>query len=119
MERVRILRNVAIVLVLGAAVYLLPQGGRAANTFGAVLAVTFAAVMAYFAGRMYLEHRVSLYGLGDRHRALLYGALALGVVTITAQPRMFQSGAGEVAWFLILGAVVYALVHVYRYSRSY
>ena len=76
-------------------------------------------MIAYFAGRMYMEHRVALYSLGDRMRALLYGAVAVAVVTITAKTRMWQTGAGEVVWFVILGAVVYALIHIWRVSRRY
>jgi hypothetical protein len=119
MDRLKPIRNVAIILALGAAVYFLPQGGRAATTFAAILSVGFAAGIAFFAGRMYLEHRVAIYGLGDRHRALLYAAVAVGLVTIAAQPRMFQSSVGEIAWFAILAGVAYALFHVYRFSRTY
>jgi hypothetical protein len=118
-ERYKPALNIAIVLVLAAAVDVLPGGGRAANTVGAVLSVGFAAGIAYFVGRLYLEHRVSVYGLGDRHRALLYGSVAVGIVTITAEPRMWQSSAGKVLWFVILAAVIYALVTVYRFSRTY
>ena len=119
MDRGRTLRNVVIVLALAAAVDFLPQGGRTADTISAILAVGFGAGLALFAGRMYLEHRVTIYGLGDRHRALLYGALAVGAVTITAQPRMFQTGLGEFAWFVLLGGVVVALLTVFRHWRSY
>ena len=28
-------------------------------------------------------------------------------------------GIGELAWFVLAGLVIYALVAVYRYSRSY
>jgi hypothetical protein len=119
MDRFKTARNVAIILVIAAAVYFLPNGGRAANTFGAALSVAFAAGLAFFAGRLYLEHRTTIYGLGDRHRGLLYGALAVGTVTITAQPRMFETAAGELAWFLLIGAVVAALVAVVRRWRAY
>lgn len=119
MNRARTAINVAIVLAIAAAVDLLPAGGRAATTFGAVLSVAFAAGIAFFVGRLYLEHRVALYGLGDHMRALLYAAVAVGAVTITAQPRMWQTGAGELIWFALLGGVAYALFTVFRHARSY
>ncbi len=118
MDRYKNVRNVVIVLALAAAADLLPNGGRAASTFGAVLSIAFAAGLAYFAGRMYLEHRVTLYSLGDRHRGLLYGAVAVGIATIAAEPRMWQTGLGELAWFVILGLCVYTLLLVYRRARS-
>ncbi len=73
-------RNVAIVVVIAAAVYFLPGGGRAASTFEAVLWVAFGVGIAYLGLRLYREHRVTLHGLGDRYRGLLYGALALGAL---------------------------------------
>lgn len=119
MNRMKTARNVAIILVIAAAVYFLPNGGRAADTFAAALSIAFAAAIALIAGRMYLEHRSTIYGLGDRHRALLYGALGLLMVTITAQPRMFQTGAGELAWFVLIGAAIGVLVAVFRHWRAY
>jgi len=119
MERYAGPRNVLIVLAIAAAVYFVPSGGRVANTVAAILGVAFGAVIALFAGRLYQEHRVALYSLGDRRRAILYGAIAVAMVTITAQPRMWQTGAGKIAFVAILGAVVYTLVALYRSSRQY
>lgn len=111
--------NVVIVLLIAAAVYFLPGGGRAADTVEAVLICAFAAVFGLIALRVYRERQIDLHGLGARHRALLYGALALGLVTIAAKARMWETGLGEFVWFLLLGLVVYALIVVYRFSRSY
>ncbi len=112
-------RNIAILLLIAAAVDLLPGGGRAASTFGAVLGVVFAAGLGYAAIWYYRRNRVAIYSLGDQRRGLLYGALAVGVVTVAAKERMWQSGFGEFVWFVLLGLVVYTLVALYRYSRSY
>ncbi len=119
MDRVKTARNVAIVALIAAAVEFLPGGGRVAEAFAAALWVVFAAGFAYFAYRIYRERRVDLHGLGDRHRALLYGALATGFLTAAAQPRMWQTGFGEFLWFVLMGLAGYALLAVYRYSRTY
>jgi len=119
MDRMKIARNVAIVAVIAAAVDFLPEGGRTAGTFESALLVAFAAGLVYVAVRLYREYRVSLHSLGDQRRGLLYGALAVAVVSITARPRMWQTGFGELAWFVLIGLVVYTLVTVYRYSRTY
>jgi len=119
MERYAPARNIAIIVLVAAGVYFIPRGGQVASTVGAAVAVAFAAAIAYFAGRMYREHRVALYGLGDRHRGLLYGCVAVAVATVAAQPRMWQAGAGKVVWFAILAAVVYLLVYIYRSARAY
>lgn len=118
-DRVKNARNVAIVLLIAAAVEFLPGGGRAANTFSAFLSVVFAAGLGYMGVRLYRERRVDIYGLGDRQRALLYGALAVGVFAAAARPRMWQTAFGEFLWFVLVGLVVYTLVAVYRFARTY
>jgi hypothetical protein len=133
-EQLKTVRNIAIVLAIAAAVYLIPGGGRAASTFEAALWVAFGLGIGYFALRMYREHHIALYGLGDRHRGLLYGAVALGVFMWVVRKRMWYAlqvrggelvqvhrwdGVGEFVWFVLAGAVLYALLSVYRYSRSY
>jgi hypothetical protein len=119
MDRLRIARNVAIVALIAAAVQFLPGGGRAVEAFAAALWVVFAAGFAFLGYRLYRERRVDLYSLGDRHRALLYGAIAIGYATAAAQPRMWETGFGEFAWFALIGLAVYTLLAVYRYSRTY
>ena len=119
MDRMKTARNLAILALIAAAVYFLPGGGRAASTFEAVLLVAFGAVIAYLGLRLYREHRIALHGLGDRHRALLYGAFALGVFDLLARARMWQTGLGELVWFVLVGLVIYTLIVVYRYWRTY
>jgi hypothetical protein len=119
MDRLNTARNIVIVLAIAAAVDLLPGGGRAVNAFAAALWVVFAAGFAYFAYRLYRERHVDLYGLGNRHRGLLYGALAIGFATAAAQPRMWQTSFGELVWFVLIGSCAYTLLAVYRYSRTY
>ena len=43
----------------------------------------------------------------------------MGTVTVAAKPRMWETGFGEFAWFVLVGMVVYTLFALYRYSRSY
>jgi hypothetical protein len=119
MDRLRLARNVAIVLVIAAAVYLLPGGGRAASTFEAALLAAFALGIGYLGLRLYREHRVAIHSLGDRHRGLLYGGLALAYFALMARARMWQTGLGELVWFVIVGLVIASLMAVYRRWRSY
>ncbi len=119
MEQLKTVRNVAIVAAIAAGVYFLPGGGRAANTFEAALWVAFGIGIAYFGVRLYRENRVAIHGLGDPHRALLYGGLAGVVFLLTARSRMWNTGAGELVWFVLAAAAVYALIATYRYWRTY
>jgi hypothetical protein len=119
MDRAKTARNIAILVAIAAAVYVLPGGGRAARTFEAALWVAFGTGIGYLGVRLYREHRISLHSLGDRHRGILYGAVALAVFAWAARARMWETGLGELVWFLLVGLVVYALLEVYRYSRTY
>jgi hypothetical protein len=112
-------RNIAIVALIAAAVYFLPSGGRAANTFGALLYIGFGVAIGYLGLRFYREHRVALHGLGDRYRGLLYGAIAAGVLVWMSRARMWQTGIGELLWFVLAGAIVYAAIVVVRRWRAY
>jgi hypothetical protein len=133
-EQLKTTRNVAIILAIAAAVYFIPGGGRAAGTFESALWVAFGIGIGYLGLRMYREHHMTLYGLGDRHRGLLYGAVALAVFLYVVRSRMWYalqvhggelvqvhrwSGVGELAWFALAALVVYSLVAVYRHARSY
>jgi hypothetical protein len=119
MDRMKTARNVAVVLLIALAVYLLPGGGRAASIFESLLYIGFGVGFGYLGLRLYREHRVTIYGLGDRYRALLYGGLALTMFSITARERMWRTGAGELAWFVLAALAVYAFLAVYRRWRAY
>jgi hypothetical protein len=119
MERFKTAISVAIVLLLAAAVDLLPGGGQAAVTFEALLLVGFGVGFAYLGLRLYREYRVTVHGLGDRQRGMLYGALALIVIVVIGQKRMWETSLGAVLWLALIGLAVYALVDVYRRWRAY
>ncbi len=119
MDRLKTTRNVAIVALIAAAVYLLPSGGQAASTFEALLYIGFGVAIGYLGLRFYRENRVALNGLGDRYRGLLYGAIAGGVLMWMSRVRMWQTGVGELLWFVLVGGIVYALVVLVRRWRAY
>jgi hypothetical protein len=115
----RTLRNVAIVVAIGVGVYYIPGGGQAASGFEAFLWTLFAVGIAYLGLRFYRENQFRLSALGDRHRGLLYGAIGLGLFCYMGRSRMWETGLGELLWFVLVGVAVWALMEVYRHSRSY
>jgi len=119
MERFKTARNVAIVIALGAAVYYVPGGGRVADAFTAALWALFGVGFGYLGLRYYREGQFALSALGDRHRGMLYGAVAMAFFLYMARLRMWETSLGELAWFLLAGAVLYAAMEVYRHYRSY
>jgi hypothetical protein len=118
MDRTRLLRNVAIVVVIAAAVRFIPGGGRAASAFESALWAAFAIGFGYLGLRMYREHRISLHSLGDAHRWLAYSVPAIGLLLWAGYHRMWHTGWG-VVWLALLAFAVYALLESYRHSRAY
>ncbi|HEY1687975.1 MAG TPA: hypothetical protein VGF95_03830 [Solirubrobacteraceae bacterium] len=119
MSRYGTLRNIAIVLAIAAIVAFLPGGSQGAATVEAVIWAAFGVAFGWVGVRLYREHRIGLYSLGANHRALLYGAVALGAFLLAGRSRMWLTGGGELLWFVLLAVVVYALLAVYRFWRSY
>jgi len=116
---VRQVRNVAIILALAAAVAFLPAAGVGASFLGWLLGIAFLAALAWFVARLYREYRLTIYGLGDRNRGLLYVAVGVTLLTLTATRLLWESAVGTAAWFVLLGAAIWAAVYVYRASREY
>src|ERR1700710_2490575 len=117
MESWRNARNVAIIVAIGLAVYFVPGGGTASRGFEAFLWVLFGIGIGYLGLRQYRENQFRLSALGDRHRGLLYGAVALGLFCYMGRSRMWQTGLGELGWFVLVGLAVWALMEVYRHVR--
>jgi hypothetical protein len=120
-DRNKNLRNIAIILVLAVAVWKLPGGGTAAATISNVLSVAFLGGLFFLGYRTYMERRSTIFGLEDRQRALLYGALALLAFAIVATNHLWNDvGAlGPLLWLLMLGASGWALYNVWRAYRTY
>ena len=111
--------NVAILLAIAAFVAIVPAGGWGANFVVQLIALAFLAAMAWIASRLYREHRVAVYSLGTQRRAIVYGAVAAAVVTLTAGPQLRETGGGTVVFLLLLAGCAFALYRVFRSTRTY
>jgi hypothetical protein len=115
----RTARNVLIVLGIAAIVALVQGGQTAANVALQALSLVFLGVIVWFLSISYRQYRATLYGLGDRRRALLYVALGVGTLTLTATSRLWASGAGSVAWLILLAGSIYAVFTIVWSARKY
>jgi hypothetical protein len=119
-ERGKNIRNVLIVLLLAAIVWGVPGGDTASSAIGNLLSVILLAGLAFFAYRLYMEHRTTLFDLPDNHRLILYGSVALVVITLVATGRMWDArGLWILLWFALLGAAAYGFATVIRAWREY
>lgn len=112
-------RNIAIILVIAALVAVVPGGGTGATFALQAVYLVFLGTLIWFGSVMYRQHRTSLYALGDRRRAILYAALAVAAVVLVGTSHLWQTSAGSVAWLVLLGASIYAVIAIVWTARKY
>lgn len=113
------IRNILIIVVIAAIVAIVPGGGRATGVFLAALYLAFLGATVWVASIVYRERRSALFLLGDRRRAMLYAALGVLALTLTATSRLWQSPAGSVAWLALIGVSIYVACAVVWAARRY
>jgi multisubunit Na+/H+ antiporter MnhB subunit len=112
-------RNILIVLALAAIVAFAPGGGTGGSVILTAVYLLFLAALGWVGAVMYRERRGSLYLLGDGRRAILYGAIVVLAVTLTATSRLWGSSAGSVAWLVLVGGSIYAIFAIVWAARRY
>ena len=119
-DRNKHIRNVLIIVGLALAVWLLPGGDTASSTVANLLTVLLMAGLLFFAFRLYMEHRATIFGLEDRQRGILYGAVALAGFAIIATSKLWdEGGLGAMLWFGLIGLAVYGMYTVWRAYQEY
>ena len=119
-DRNKHLRNIAIIVGLALAVWLVPGGNTASLTIGNLLGIVFIGGILFLGFRLYMEHRETIFGLEERQRGILYASIALAAITLVATRRMWDSGGlGAVLWLAFIGAAVYGLYGAWRAYRTY
>ena len=92
----------------------------------AILSLAFIAAIGFLGYRLYMENKFTLWSMSDRHRAQLYGGIAVAFMTLTATDRLLDSGFGFVVWIALLSGSVLAvyqpgrvapLQHLVRHTR--
>jgi hypothetical protein len=119
-DRGKNLRNIAIVVGLALAVWLVPGGDTASVTISNLLTIIFVGGLLFFGYKMYMEHRESIFGLEERNRGILYAAIALGAITLVATRRLWdEGGLGAMIWLVFMALAIWGLVSVWRAYREY
>ncbi len=112
-------RNVAIIILLAALIYASHAADVAYSFITQLISLAFLAAFAWIASRQYREHRVTLHSLGTRNRTLLYGAIGVVALTLSATSRLWATGLGTIAWLVLLAGSGYAGYVVFSSAREY
>jgi hypothetical protein len=114
------LRNIAIVLLLAIIVWQVPGGNSASLTINNLLGVIFIGGLLFFAYRMYMERRETIFGLPERQRGILYASVALAAIALIATGQMWDAGGlGAILWLAFISLAVWGLYSVWRAYREY
>jgi hypothetical protein len=112
-------RNVLIVVVIAAAVAFLPGGGRTASAIWALLSIAILATFVLLGVRFYRENRVAIFSLGDKHRALAYGAIAAIVIAFAGRQELTETGLGSLVFVALIMGALGAGYAVFKHHREY
>ena len=114
----RTIRNVLIVVALATAVWAVPAADRGADVAGWFIGLAFLAAMGGFAWIGYRHNRVLLLDLPESSRGLLYASFATATLALVGTDRMWDTGGGTLAWFVLITASIAGVVTVAREFQS-
>jgi len=119
-DRAKHIRNILIIVGLALVVWLVPGGGTGSSTIYNVLTIVLTAGLLFFGYRLYMEHRATIFGLGDNQRAVLYGSVAVATVALLATNRLWNNGGlGTLLWIALLGLAGWGIYRVWRAYSEY
>jgi hypothetical protein len=119
-DRAKHIRNILIIVAMALVVWLVPGGGTGSSTIYNVLTIILTAGLLFFGYRLYMEHRATIFGLGDNQRAILYGSVAVATVALLATNKLWdEGGLGALLWFALLSLAGWGIYRVWRAYSEY
>ncbi len=115
----RVVRDVAVIMVLALGVAFAPAGGNAAEAVLTAITMGFLAAIAWTLFVLSRQRQLTLATLSDARRAILYGALGMIALLIAGSDELLSSGGGTLAWIVLLGASVAAIWRVWIEANTY
>lgn len=112
------LRNIAILALLALGLTVLPAGGSLTTGLLSALSLIMLAAVALLAVRYWHESSLTRDAMTDRQRGLVYGGLGAIALMVAGTDELFDSGAGTVAWLLIVGVSIWLIVQTWREANS-
>ncbi|MFL5843697.1 MAG: hypothetical protein ACJ762_03320 [Solirubrobacteraceae bacterium] len=109
----------AIIAALAAVVAFVPHGGSTAGFIGRIISITLTILFVLFAVRLYQMFRDDIYGLGDQHRAILYGSVGAFVLAMAWREKLFDSGGGSLLWVVMIAGAMGGLYACFMRWRAY
>ena len=97
---------------------MLPSGGNVADGILTALSLLFLGAIALLLVRFWKESSLTRDAMTDRQRGIVYGGLGAIALMIAGTDELFDSGAGTVAWLLIVGVSAWLIFTTWREAQS-
>lgn len=114
----RIVRNVAIVVLLALGLTVLPAGGNVAEGVLVALSVLFAFAIGGLLVRLWGQMSLQRDTLTDRQRVLIYGSVGAIALMIAGADEMLATGVGTAFWIVILVGSGWLIYNTWREAQS-
>lgn len=109
----------AIIAGLAAIVAFVPHGGSTAGFIGRIISVALTILFVLFGARLYQMFRDDIYGLGERHRAILYGSIGAFVLAMAWRVELLNTSGGSLLWIVMIAAALGGLYACFMRWRAY
>jgi hypothetical protein len=115
---VRVLRNIAIFMLLALVLALMPSGGNVAQALIITLVLIMYGAMAALAVRAWRENALARDSMTDRQRGLIYGSLGAIALMIAGADELFGTGPGTIVWIAVMVGSIWLIFNTWREAKS-
>jgi small-conductance mechanosensitive channel len=111
-------RGLALIAVVSLAIVLLSLE-ESLVTAGALMRIAFFLALAFFLFLLWRERRSDIEAWSELSRRTFYAAIMLAVLDIGAVIGLQPSGSDAIAFFVVLGCCIWAVVRVWLREHRY
>jgi hypothetical protein len=108
-----------LIIALVAAVVVVLSLEETLAAVGGLLSIAFFLAVAFFLFLLWRERRSDIEAWSDHNRRVFYAAVILAVVDIGAFIGLRPNGRDALAFFLVLGACIWAAWRIWRAEHRY
>ena len=114
----RTVRNVAIIALAALAIAAVPGGAETAETIRTLISIAFFAAIAWAVYTLYRSRQMTLLGMPDGRRAILFGAVGAIALLIVGFEQFSSWDGGVLVWIGLMAAAVGAIFFVVREAMT-
>ena len=114
----KVIRNVAIIALLALILTVLPAGDNITDGLLVALSLILLGAVALLLVRFWQQSSLTRDTMTDRQRGIVYVALGAIALMIAGTDELFDTGAGTVAWLLIMAVSGWLIFNTWREANS-